>query len=120
MLLHVVETAGPVYVSLYPVAGDALGQNVSDALAFVDDVSYVHSTETSGVTRLASSRRVKSGAVEVDPPAIFRSVDDGGFELVQVRVGVVEPQGHGNPESDKEVSRMLQDVSDNLQQERPR
>ena len=69
-------------------------QQVGDALALVDHVHDIGVAEPAGVERLAAGGGIERGAVEVDPPAVVRAVDDGGVELGQVGVGVVQALGH--------------------------
>jgi hypothetical protein len=45
--------------------------------------------------------------VEVNPLSTFSAVEDRGFELSQMGIGIIEPLGYGNLESGKRVCRML-------------
>jgi hypothetical protein len=43
---------------------------------------------------LSSGGRIEGGAVEIDPPAALTALDDGGIEVAELGVGVVEAGCH--------------------------
>jgi hypothetical protein len=53
MLLHVIETAGPVHLPNGHSSGDRGGQQVGYAVAFVHDVGELGAVQPSGIVRLA-------------------------------------------------------------------
>jgi hypothetical protein len=97
MLLHVVKAAGPVHAPGYWASRKRVGQDVDDPLSFVHYVGNLDSTQIAGVKWLPARSRVKGGAVEVNPPTVVTSFQDGGFELAEIGIGVVQSVGHGEP-----------------------
>ena len=66
------------------------------SIVSVDDVDDPRVAERTGVVRLPSRRRIERRSIEHDRrPAVVRcALDDGGVELPQVGIGVIEPFRH--------------------------
>ena len=94
VLLHVVEAAGPVHAAVHGRPVDRVGEQVGDAVTLVHDVHHRGAAEGPGVVRLAARGGIEGGAVEVYSAAAVGTVHDGGVEVAQVGVGVVEAEGH--------------------------
>ena len=73
---------------------DGIGEHVGDPIALVHDVQHRAAAQGAGVVRLPTGRGIERGPVEVDPTAVVGEVHDGGLEVAQVGVGVVEADGH--------------------------
>ena len=94
VLLHVVEPAGPVDAAGRP-AGERLGRAGGRCARLVHHVEDGDPAEPAGVVRLAAGGGIEGGAVEIDPAAVLGPVHDGGVEVAEVGVGVVQALGHG-------------------------
>jgi hypothetical protein len=54
MLLHVVESTGPVYLANHPLARQRLRQKMGYAVAFVDHIRELDPAQPAGIVRLAA------------------------------------------------------------------
>jgi hypothetical protein len=103
MLLHVVEAAGPIHLARRAVTGQGLGQEVCHPVAFIHYIGNRDPAQPPGIERLPSGGGIKSGAVEVNPPAFFTSLDNGGLKVAQVGIGIIESLGHEEPGASRRV-----------------
>jgi hypothetical protein len=90
MLLHVIEAAAPVELTYCLGACDRLSQQMRNALAFVHHIGNLDAVQPAGIAWLAPRGWVESRAIEVHSTTIIGQLDDGRFEIAEVRVGVVE------------------------------
>jgi hypothetical protein len=97
MLLHVIEAAEPIHLAGGRPLWQGVGQQMSDARAFLHDVDHLDTPQASVVERLATGRGIERRAIQINPAAIVCSLYNGGVKIGKVRVGIIEPIGHGNP-----------------------
>jgi hypothetical protein len=94
MLLHMIETAGPVYSTLSLLCLDRLIDQVGYAVSLVDDIEYSLAIQHSQIIRLTTRGGIERGPIEIHPPTIFSPLQNGRGESGQVAVGVVEALSH--------------------------
>ena len=94
MLLHVIEAAVPIDVTVYFAGGQGRFHHVRDALAFIFDLHQCHAADGARVVRLPAGRGIEGRAVQIDAAAILRTVRHPRAEFTQVGIGVVEAIGH--------------------------
>jgi hypothetical protein len=97
MLLHVVEPAGPIHLTGSSLTRQGFGKEVGNPFPLVHHVGDLDAAEPTGVEQLPTRAGIKGGAIEVDASSLLTSLHDGGFEVAQVGVGIIESLGHGNP-----------------------
>ena len=68
MLLHVVNSARPVYFPMYRPRRHFSGSVMNNMPLSVSDFENIHSAELSRVVRLPSRRGIKCGAIQYYPP----------------------------------------------------
>ena len=99
VLLHVIESPGPVDLAVDGGAGGERPiQHVGDLTVLaVDHLEHGGIAQPPRVERLTARGRIERGAVERHPgPAVLvAGRGDGGVERGRERVGVVEAFGHG-------------------------
>jgi peptide-methionine (R)-S-oxide reductase len=111
MLLHVVEAPGPIDSAAHPLIKQRPAQQVSDTVPLVDDIDDSEAAQFARVEWLTSRSGVEGRLVQVDSSAVVASPDDRGFEVAEIRIGVIEPVGHGNPAPPRWVSGMRRTTS---------
>ncbi len=94
VLLHVVESPGPVDEALDFIHGHRRGQAVTDLLALVDDVDHGNALNPARVVRLSARSRIERRPVQIDFARIAAPLDDARPKLFEVGVAVVEALGH--------------------------
>ena len=94
MLLHVIEAAAPVNSAGYRLPTEGPSEEMSYPLTFVNHIDNLDPSEVPSIERLTSGSGIEGGAVQIDPAGLVGSVDNGGFEVAQVRVGIIESLGH--------------------------
>ena len=97
MLLHVIEAAAPVNSAGYRLPTEGPGEEMSYALTFVNHIDNLDPSELPGIERLTAGGGIEGSAVQIDPAGLVRSGDNGGFEISQVRVGIIESLSHREP-----------------------
>jgi hypothetical protein len=95
VLLHVVEPAVPVHHATCPLSRERAREEVRHPIPLVHHVHDGDAAEAAGIMGLAAGGGVEGGPIEVDPAAVVRARDDGGVEVAEVGVGIVEAVGHG-------------------------
>jgi methionine-R-sulfoxide reductase len=68
---------------------------MSYPIAFINDIDHFDPAEPASVERLTAGGGIKRRAIEVDSPPIIRTLEDNGIEVLEVRIGVIEPMSHG-------------------------
>ena len=94
VLLHEVEAAGPVDLTLDGIRGERGVEKMGDApILFSDDIDDRDAIERPVIVQLAAGGRVEGRLVQVDPAALLRGGDDARRK--RRGVGVVVVQAHG-------------------------
>ena len=98
MLLHMVETPGPVYRTLHLLIDIELGHPlhlVQDLIVLLKHISNRLSTYVPKVVRLASGSRVERGGRQLNNRSVWGlpQINDPARKLGQKRVGIVESFG---------------------------
>lgn len=99
MLLHMVKASCPIDLAPRPLSREGGGKQVRNPVAFVHDIGHLDSPEAAAIERLATGSGIEGCLVEVDAAGIVRPVYDGGLEIAEVCVGIIESVGHGEPDT---------------------
>jgi hypothetical protein len=97
MLLHVIETAGPVYSTCHSISGERPGQEVRHPLTLVYHFHHVDPAKLAGIKGLATGGRVKGGPIQIDPTGVVSPGGNCRLEIANVGVGIIESVGHREP-----------------------
>ena len=87
VLLHVIETAGPINLAFDFALDYRLGKHVDDMILFINDVNHGVSTDQPDIMGLTSRSRIESRPIEYGTQT---SLDNTGPKSGPVRVGVIE------------------------------
>src|SRR5258706_750134 len=98
VLVNMIEPAPPGDPALYFRSLQGGSENVRDAIAVVvvDNLRDRDSVNGPEIVRLSARCWIKSGAVQVNAPAVGASVRDAGAKIGQIAIGVVEAFRHAN------------------------
>ncbi len=112
VLLHVIEPSYHVYLPNEHRSNghaDRFGEQVRDAIVFIDHVDDGDTTERAEIVRLPTRRGIEGGAIEIHLLSVARDVAHDGGESIETRVSVVQPVGHAVTEGVRGgiLSRML-------------
>ena len=100
MLLHVVESAGPVHLTGYgSAARERRCQDMNDRI-LIDNVDHFCTTELAVVEGLTARCRIEGRAVERNrrPAVVLEAARHSGAEGTAVGIGVVNAVCHRRPE----------------------
>jgi hypothetical protein len=97
MLLHVIEAAGPVDSSSDTIGQEGGVEQVGYPVALIYNVCNPHTSQLTGIERLATRGGIKSRLVEIHTPAILGPIGHRGLEITGVRIGIIESVCHREP-----------------------
>ena len=95
VLLHVIEAAGPVDLSLDLGGRKRRFEDVRDAVVFIHDVADRDASERAHIERLSAGGWVKHGTVQICATPFIRGFDNAGVKFAQITIVVVQAFRHG-------------------------
>ena len=90
MLLHVIESAGPIDRAFYFKRRNRRGENVNNSISLVYHIFEGNTVDRAAIVRLSAGRWIKGSAVEDQPASSLTGCRDIGAEGRLVRVRVIK------------------------------